>query len=56
MELLPREESCCYLPPVGWWNGARPRSELNYPEAVAYISCALLEGAREGRSVADLMS
>ena len=30
--------------------------KLNYPEAVAYISAALLEGAREGRSVADLMS
>ena len=30
--------------------------KLNYPEAVAYISCALLEGAREGRGVADLMS
>lgn len=30
--------------------------KLNYPEAVAYISAGLLEGAREGRSVADLMS
>ncbi|MDS4029518.1 MAG: urease subunit gamma, partial [Candidatus Contendobacter sp.] len=30
--------------------------KLNYPEAVAYLSCALLEGAREGRTVADLMS
>jgi urease subunit gamma len=29
---------------------------LNYPEAVAYISAALLEGAREGRSVQELMS
>ena len=29
---------------------------LNYPEAVAYISAALLEGARDGRTVADLMS
>ncbi len=29
---------------------------LNYPEAVAYISAAVLEGAREGRSVAELMS
>ncbi len=29
---------------------------LNYPEAVAYLSCALLEGAREGKSVAELMS
>ncbi len=30
--------------------------KLNYPEAVAYISAAILEGAREGRHVADLMS
>lgn len=30
--------------------------KLNYPEAVAYICAAILEGAREGRSVADLMS
>ena len=30
--------------------------KLNYPEAVAYISAAILEGAREGKSVADLMN
>jgi urease subunit gamma len=29
---------------------------LNYPEAVAYISGAIMEGARDGRSVAELMS
>jgi urease gamma subunit len=29
--------------------------QLNYPEAVAYIACALLEGARDGHSVAELM-
>ena len=29
---------------------------LNYPEAVAYISAAIMEGARDGRSVAELMS
>src|SRR5271155_4804706 len=28
---------------------------LNYPEAVAFISAAILEGARDGRSVAELM-
>ena len=27
--------------------------KLNYPEAVAYISAAILEGARDGRTVAD---
>ena len=30
--------------------------KLNHPEAVALISAAILEGARDGRSVADLMS
>jgi urease subunit gamma len=30
--------------------------KLNHPEAVAYISAAILEGARDGRTVADLMS
>jgi urease subunit gamma len=38
---------------------ARRRRErglkLNYPEAMALISAALLEGARDGQSVADLM-
>lgn len=30
--------------------------KLNYPEAVAYITAGILEGAREGRTVAELMS
>jgi urease subunit gamma len=30
--------------------------KLNYPESIAFISAAILEGAREGRTVADLMS
>ena len=38
---------------------ARDRKErgviLNYPETVAYISCWVIERAREGASVADLM-
>ncbi|MCL5043617.1 MAG: urease subunit gamma [Gammaproteobacteria bacterium] len=29
---------------------------LNYPESVAYISAAIMEGARDGRSVAEMMS
>ncbi len=29
--------------------------KLNHPEAVAFISAAILEGARDGRSVAELM-
>ena len=30
--------------------------KLNYPEAVAFISAAILEGARDGKSVQELMS
>jgi len=30
--------------------------KLNYPEAVAYISAAIMEGARDGRTVAELMA
>ena len=30
--------------------------KLNYPDAVALISAAIMEGARDGRSVAELMS
>jgi len=30
--------------------------KLNHPESVAFISAAILEGARDGRSVADLMN
>ena len=30
--------------------------KLNYPEAVAFITAGILEGARDGRSVAELMS
>ena len=30
--------------------------KLNYPEAVAYLSAGIFEGARDGRTVAELMS
>jgi urease subunit gamma len=30
--------------------------KLNYPESVAFLSAAILEGARDGRTVAELMS
>ena len=57
MELLPREKDKLLLFTAGLLAERRKAKslKLNYPEAVAYISCALLEGAREGRSVADLM-
>ena len=58
MELTPREKDKLLLFTAGLLAERRKTKglKLNYPEAVAYISCALLEGAREGRSVADLMS
>jgi hypothetical protein len=31
-------------------------AKLNYPEAVAYLSATILEGARDGRTVAEFMS
>jgi urease subunit gamma len=30
--------------------------KLNYPEAIAFITAGVLEGARDGKSVSDLMS
>ena len=30
--------------------------KLNYPEAIAYITAGILEGARDGQTVAELMS
>ena len=30
--------------------------KLNHPEAIAFITAAILEGARDGRTVAELMS
>ncbi|MGI0492169.1 urease subunit gamma [Alkalinema pantanalense CENA528] len=30
--------------------------KLNYPEAIAYITAGILEGARDGRTVAELMT
>ena len=30
--------------------------KLNYPEAVAFLSAAIMEGARDGKTVAELMS
>jgi urease subunit gamma len=58
MELTPREKDKLLLFTAGLLAERRKAKglKLNYPEAVAYISCALLEGAREGRSVAELMS
>ncbi len=58
MELTPREKDKLLLFTAGMLAERRKTKglKLNYPEAVAYLSCALLEGAREGQSVAELMS
>lgn len=57
MQLSPREKGKLLISLAAMV--ARRRLErgvrLNYPEAVALITDAVLEGARDGRSVADLM-
>ena len=57
MELLPREKDKLLLFTDGLLAERRKARglKLNYPEAVAYISLAVLEGARDGQSVAELM-
>ena len=58
MDLLPRERDKLLLFTAALLAERRRARglKLNYPEAVAFISAAILEGARDGRSVADLMS
>jgi urease subunit gamma len=58
MELTPREKDKLLIFTAGLLAERRKARglKLNYPEAVAYISAALLEGARDGRTVAELMS
>ena len=58
MELTPREKDKLLVFTAGLLAERRKGKglKLNYPEAIAYISAALLEGAREGRSVQELMS
>jgi urease subunit gamma len=57
MELTPREKDKLLLFTAGLLAERRRARglKLNYPEAVALISCSVLEGARDGRSVAELM-
>jgi len=58
MELTPREKDKLLLFTAALLAERRRARglKLNYPEAVALISAAILEGARDGRTVADLMS
>ncbi|MDJ0903036.1 MAG: urease subunit gamma [Xenococcus sp. MO_188.B8] len=58
MKLSPQEKDKLTIFTVGLLAERRKAKglKLNYPEAVAYISAEILEGAREGKSVAELMS
>ncbi len=57
MELTPREKDKLLLFTAALLAERRLARgvKLNHPEAVAYISAAILEGARDGRTVAELM-
>ncbi|WP_319782818.1 urease subunit gamma [Oceanisphaera sp. IT1-181] len=58
MELTPRDKDKLLLFTAGLLAERRKAKglKLNYPESIALISCAIMEGAREGRTVADMMS
>jgi urease subunit gamma len=57
MELTPREKDKLLIFTAGLLAERRKARglKLNYPEAIAFISAAILEAARDGRSVAELM-
>ena len=57
MELTPREKDKLLVFTAALVAERRKARglKLNYPEAVAFITAAILEGARDGRSVSDLM-
>ncbi|WP_404356069.1 urease subunit gamma [Methylotuvimicrobium sp. KM1] len=57
MQLTPREKDKLLLFTAALLAERRRNRglKLNYPEAVAYISAAIMEGARDGRTVAELM-
>ena len=58
MELTPRDKDKLLLFTAALLAERRKAKglKLNYPEAIALISAEIMEGAREGRSVAELMS
>jgi urease subunit gamma len=58
MELTPREKDKLLIFTAGLLAERRKARglKLNYPEAVAYLSAAIMEGARDGKTVAELMS
>lgn len=58
MQLSPQEKDKLLIFTAGLLAERRKAKglKLNYPEAIAYISAAILEGAREGKTVAELMT
>ena len=58
MELTPREKDKLLIFTAALLAERRRARglKLNYPEAVALITAAIMEGARDGRTVAELMS
>jgi urease subunit gamma len=58
MELTPREKDKLLIFTAALLAERRRARglKLNYPEAVAFVTAAILEGARDGRTVAELMS
>lgn len=58
MELSPREKDklLLYTAAIVARDRKKRGVKLNYPEAIALISSEIVEGAREGKSVAELMS
>ena len=57
MDLTPRDKDKLMLFTAGLLAERRKAKglKLNYPEAIALISCEIMEGAREGRTVAEMM-
>ncbi|WP_262964128.1 urease subunit gamma [Methylobacter psychrophilus] len=57
MHLTPREKDKLLIFTAGLLAERRKARglKLNYPEAIAYITAAIMEGARDGRTVAELM-
>lgn len=57
MELLPREKDKLLLFTAALLAERRKAKglKLNYPESIAFISAEIMEGAREGKTVAELM-
>lgn len=58
MQLTPREKDKLLLFTAGLLAERRKDRglKLNHPESVAFISAAIMEGARDGKTVAELMS